>query len=784
MNLGYSRKFKYLLAFSNVKFVDVNGESLRAVDLHPVHPVGRRLQSRQGPDITCAFLDLPARSSEGRSEGRAAVDRAFGRKQCRILCSGGPRLKPDDGEGTADRSILVYGVQVRAPYAGRSRGHFDSERPETLLDPLGVEHRLRGGTGLEQGEQHDAGQGSCAPAGLPLERFPVLAHPSRIIRKPARRASVLNRGYSMSHRMLSLMNLPVAAVVLAASVAMADDRDWVEKSNAYAGRVLEELARYNPESAGGIGVEGVDGRIVDLRSGLYERVIASSEAVLEELEAGLARESDLRVRQDLEILIRAVQDGMETARLERENMLPYFNLNQTVFGGVRALIDPQIARERYPAAVARMKKYAGLEDGGTPITELARARTEERFDVADLVGPYRGEVQQDLERADTLIEGIEELLAGTDLEGWEPVYETLAGQLRDYNDWVRAAVLPRARDDFRLPPVMYANALKNWGVDATPEQLIETATKGYMDIRNEMEALAPLIAKEKGYKSDDYREVIALLKRDGAIDGDKLLDHYYDVLRELEVIIKRENLLTLPDRDAGIRVATAAETVVQPAAHLDPPRLIGNTGEYPIFVLPQLTQNADGSWVQTDDTYVAGSWTLTAHEARPGHELQFSSIIEEGVSIARAVFAFNSANVEGWGLYAEAIVRPYLPLEAQMISLQYRLMRAGRMFLDPMLNLGMISPEEAKQLIVDDMAIGESWAQNEVERYTYRMPGQATAYYYGYSKMQTLRLLTELKLQDRFDQRAFHDFVLEQGLLPPDILREALLEEFVPSVPD
>ena len=59
-----------------------------------------------------------------------------------------------------------------------------------------------------------------------------------------------------------------------------------------------------------------------------------------------------------------------------------------------------------------------------------------------------------------------------------------------------------------------------------------------------------------------------------------------------------------------------------------------------------------------------GPWTLTAHEARPGHEMQFSSIIESGVSIARAVFAFNSANVEGWGLYAEAIMRPYLPLEA------------------------------------------------------------------------------------------------------------------------
>ena len=121
----------------------------------------------------------------------------------------------------------------------------------------------------------------------------------------------------------------------------------------------------------------------------------------------------------------------------------------------------------------------------------------------------------------------------------------------------------------------------------------------------------------------------------------------------------------------------------------------------------------------------------------------------------------------------------YLPLEGQLISLQYRLMRAGRMFLDPMLNLGMITPEDAKRLIMSDMAIGEAWAQNEVERYTYRIPGQATAYYYGYTKMQSLRTQVELRLGDRFEQKAFHDFVLDQGLLPPAILEDAVMNDFV-----
>ncbi len=577
----------------------------------------------------------------------------------------------------------------------------------------------------------------------------------------------------------------IGAALLAAWVLVfavhADEADWVSKSNEYASQLLQEFAKFNPENIGGLGIDGLDEKIQDLGPGIFERSMESSKMMLDMLNTSLERETDRRVKQDLGILVKSTKDGLFSSQLGRDTMLPYYNINQTIFGGVRGLIDEQIPRERYPAAVVRMEKYAGLVDGHTPLVELAMDRTRERFDVDGLVGPYKGEVEQDLERAETMITGIEELLNGTDLQGWEETYSTLAGQMREYNDWVRAEILPRAREDYRLPPEMYADALKNWGVDASPEQLIEQATKGYMDIRNEMESLAPQIAREKGYETSDYREVIALLKRDGAIDGDKMLDHYNAILRDIEEIIVREKIISLPEREAGIRIASAAETAVQPAPHLDIPRLLGNTGEFPNFVIPQLIQNDDGSWVQTDDTYVAGSWTLTAHEARPGHEMQFSSIIESGVSIARVLFAFNSANVEGWGLYAEAIVRPYLPLEGQMISLQYRLMRAARMFLDPMLNLGLITPEEAKRLIMEDVAIGETWAQNEVERYTYRMPGQATAYYYGYGKMQALRAQTELKLRDNFEQQAFHDFVLAQGILPPEILKDAVMNDFVPS---
>jgi uncharacterized protein (DUF885 family) len=44
-----------------------------------------------------------------------------------------------------------------------------------------------------------------------------------------------------------------------------------------------------------------------------------------------------------------------------------------------------------------------------------------------------------------------------------------------------------------------------------------------------------------------------------------------------------------------------------------------------------------------------------------------------------------------------------------------------------------------------------------------------------------LRTEVELRLGEKFDQKAFHDFVLAQGLLPPELLRQAVMDDFVPT---
>ena len=226
------------------------------------------------------------------------------------------------------------------------------------------------------------------------------------------------------------------------------DTSWVEKSNAHAQLVLAGLAEFSPESAASIGVDGLDEEITDLRPELYERQLASSNRVLAELEKKIEGESDPRVRQDLGILIKVMKDNIRTSSLTRENMLPYINLSMNVFQGVRSLIDVQIPRERYPAAVVRIRRYAGLEDGYESLAQLAKDRTAERFEVDGLVEAFIREKTIHLsgQVTNTTKEKLRSLLVDASLEEWT-VSQTSRNIESMFGDFSRVRSLTIARTE-------------------------------------------------------------------------------------------------------------------------------------------------------------------------------------------------------------------------------------------------------------------------------------------------------------------------------------------------
>lgn len=552
---------------------------------------------------------------------------------------------------------------------------------------------------------------------------------------------------------------------------------WVDQSNANAKLLLELRAVYLPEEASELGFEGNDERIIDYAPQHEARFRKDAVRVKQELEARLARETHPEIATDLKILIENVDRTIRGLQLSEDKEVPFLNVAEHVFGGLRSLLDDRVAPARRQAAVARLSGYIG-KGGGKPLAQLAREETTAALANKKLMAPAKMEVEKAIQNSAVLTDGIEKLFQKYGIAGYEPVFAEYKKQIAAYETWLKTELVPKSRADFRLAPEIYAMRLERVGVDLKPEEIAALGHKGWSEIQAEVKTVASAVARERKLPSADYRDVLRALKKEQIADSD-VLPLYEKTLGSLETIIQREHLVTLPKRAAKIRLATKAESARSPAPHLDLPRLIGNTGEPGEFVLPLSVPPAPGKKeTKLDDfSFTSAAWTLTAHEARPGHELQFTSMVESKTSIARAVFAFNSANVEGWGLYAEYIAKPFMPSEGQLVSLMYRLHRAARAFLDPELHLGKITPQGAREFLMKEVGLSEAFANSEVERYTFNMPAQATSYFYGLTRLLDTRKAIEERLGAKFDAQKFNDFVISKGLMPPALLREAALAQ-------
>lgn len=567
------------------------------------------------------------------------------------------------------------------------------------------------------------------------------------------------------------------------SIYAQDTPEWIAESNQYTQKLLDVLAKHSPESAARLGIDGLDDQITDLSEGFNERAVMDLNQVKEFLKTQLTQTENELVKQDLLILTESAENNIEEIHLEETNLLPYYKATSLIYNGIRGLLEDRIPQERRLDALVRLKRYVGNEKGYTPFTILAREQMEREWNKNNSrIAPFKDEVERDLKTSNEYIKEIEGLFKKYEIKGFEKDYKKLVAQLESYHSYIKEEILPNTRTDFKLPLPIYSFNLKEYGVDMPIEELQRRAMVAFKELQTQLQVLGKIIAAKNNYPSYDYREVLRTMKEE-QLDSANILKVYRQQIKEIEGIIKERQLLTLPDREMVIRLASPAESAAAPAPFMSPPRLIGNTGEYGEFVLPlKATGGSDGTSLKIDDfTHLAASWPLTAHEGRPGHELQFTAMVERGVSQARVIFAANSVNIEGWALYAEEILQPFLPIEGQFMTLWSRLVRSGRAFLDPGLNMGTITTEDARYILGHEIGLSEALVRSELERYQFRAPGQATSYFNGYLRLMELRSETELILGEKFDQLAFHDFILGQGLLPPRLIKKAVLEEFIPS---
>jgi uncharacterized protein (DUF885 family) len=544
---------------------------------------------------------------------------------------------------------------------------------------------------------------------------------------------------------------------------IAKSPDWIERSDQFAELLSEAISSEECEEK-----SALSDRLLELDPAFRACRQQNVQKAVQTLEQKLAQEKNAELRLDLEILLKSGQRSLRSYRLDEKYQLSYVHLSEAILNTFKSTLDDsQSSSSKQDAILAKLNQFAGFQSGKVPLVSSMEQAMRRQLQQKEIVFPSKKQLKKDLKSNARQVYAIQKFLRQQHISDYETAYAQLKTQLFDYETFIRSQVLPKAEHNFRLPRELYAFRLEEQGITAPIEKVIQQARTAFSQIQQEMSAIAPKIAQQKQLNVTDYRDVIKALQKErlSPIDTLKL---YQRRAKELEAIIRREHLVTLPKHDFNIRLATKNEYQDFPVPLYD-----SDSGT---FVLP-VARNQKQARLYNDFTNPAMSWTLTVHEGRPGHDLQFATLRDRHLSQARTDFAANGTNIEGWATYAEAMMQPYMPIEGRFMSLQFELLRAARAFLEPELQLGKITIEEALQTITQDAGFSKFFAQQEVKRYTETMPGQAPTYFYGSQQFLQLRSHSEKILGKKFTPRKFHDFILSQGFLKPEVLQQLFLSQ-------
>jgi uncharacterized protein (DUF885 family) len=172
----------------------------------------------------------------------------------------------------------------------------------------------------------------------------------------------------------------------------------------------------------------------------------------------------------------------------------------------------------------------------------------------------------------------------------------------------------------------------------------------------------------------------------------------------------------------------------------------------------------------------AGIESTAFHETIPGHHLQSAIAVERKQIHPIGRYIYSSGYAEGWGLYAEELADEMKLFSSdvdRLGMLSSQAFRAARLVVDSGMHVFGWDRQRAIEYMLAHTTETPEDVTAEIDRYII-WPGQATAYMLGMLEIQRLRAEAEQKLGSRFDIKAFHDRVLEDGGVPLGYLNQKI----------
>ena len=391
------------------------------------------------------------------------------------------------------------------------------------------------------------------------------------------------------------------------------------------------------------------------------------------------------------------------------------------------------------ATIAQMQRFIAAPPAENPLVTTLR---EKMASVAELSGTRR----------DELLAAATAVVADEVYPAWATAIATLEAQLPNAGD---TAGLLR----FDNGAALYTQRLRNFTTTTlTAEEIHAIGLAEVARIEAEMDRLFRELGLTQGTIKEREEQLGARLSYPNTDEGRR------EIMSDIDGILA-DALARTAD---SFEVRPATPIIAQPypqfrwdnaaASYTPPPSDRSRPGIFQMPLRPsQLTRFALRS--------------LVYHETVPGHHFQIALAVEnETLPAFRRVRALGglAASSEGWALYAERFAAEDGWYEGDV---------AGQ--------LGQLSDAlfRARRLVVDTGLHAMGWTReqgiafgieaSEVERYVV-YPGQACAYMIGQLEIVKLRERARAALGDRFSIREFHGAVLNAGVVPLEILGQAV----------
>ncbi len=532
-----------------------------------------------------------------------------------------------------------------------------------------------------------------------------------------------------------------------------------------ANEFLQAYYADQPVAATALGIDGHDDRLDDLRRETFERRRSDDERWLATFERLAPAEVDAGERIDHRYLISNLRGRVALTDWEVWRRQPAVYVAPGL-SGVHLLYLHRIrpTEELHRAAEARLRAL--------PWNLLEGKRNLD----AALVAPVF--IQRTVAQARAGARYVRDMLPKEADGDWRErlalAGRNAAAALEDFADWLEG-MRGAAAGDFAIGESRYTRLLKEKELlPYSAAELRELGAHVYEELASELRRRAKAIDG-----TEDWAGLIVRLRADAPATADAMRAAYERATAAARGFLVHRGLVTIPQGE-HCRVEPSPvfqRPILAVASYQGPP--VFTRSRIGHFFVPYPPDGTPSHEIQLrlQGNSFHNIPTVAAHETFPGHHLQ-RVVRATHPSAVRKSFP-NAFFAEGWGLYAERVMREqgfFADPRQELFQLRGMLFRAARIVVDVGLHTQAMTPEDAVAFMVEKAKLTEPNAHAEVGRYC-AAPVQAASYMTGHLEIVKLRerFLRARRLDGVAGLRSFHDAILKGGDLPLPLVAEELL---------